>query len=103
MAGPERLDKDRLNVLLCYSHLAATAAVRFANKGFSIMDLEGAFKGWKEHNLPVVADEPTLQELREQIERPSRSLLRFATIFASGFTLPASTPKRNGTNWKDGS
>ena len=66
------LAKDKLNVLVCYSqvcHLAATAAVEFADKGFSVMELEGGFKGWKEHNLPVVADEPTLQELREQIDK----------------------------------
>ena len=41
------LDKDKLNVLYCYSqvcHLAARAAVFFAKKGFSVMELEG---GWQ--------------------------------------------------------
>src|SRR5690242_20013812 len=37
----EGLAKDKLNVLSCYSqvcHLAATAAVEFADKGFSVME-----------------------------------------------------------------
>ncbi|MCE3224380.1 MAG: Sulfurtransferase, partial [Nitrospira sp.] len=36
------LRKDKLNVLYCYSqvcHLAATAAVEFAHKGYPIMEL----------------------------------------------------------------
>jgi rhodanese-related sulfurtransferase len=52
----EGLDRDRPNVLYCYSqvcHLAATAAVEFASRGFSIVELEGGFEGWKENELPI--------------------------------------------------
>jgi rhodanese-related sulfurtransferase len=50
------LNKGQVNVLCCYSqvcHLAATAAVRFAERGFPVMELEGGFAGWKQHKLPV--------------------------------------------------
>src|SRR2546423_7104286 len=38
------LRKETLNVLYCYSHvchLAATAAVEFAGKGYSVMEMDG--------------------------------------------------------------
>jgi rhodanese-related sulfurtransferase len=41
------LRKDKINVLYCYSqvcHLAATAAVQFAEKGYPMMELDG---GWR--------------------------------------------------------
>src|SRR5919201_127749 len=47
----EGLRKDKINVLYCYSlvcHLAATAAVEFASKGYPVMELEGGFKWWKD-------------------------------------------------------
>ncbi len=43
------LKKDRLNLLYCYTqqcHLAANAAVQFAAKGFSVMEMEGGFAAW---------------------------------------------------------
>ncbi|MHC5062322.1 MAG: rhodanese-like domain-containing protein [Planctomycetota bacterium] len=52
------LDKDRVNIVYCYSevcHLAAGAAKRFAEAGFSVMELEGGFDTWKAFNLPVEA------------------------------------------------
>ena len=52
----EGLSRDRTNVLYCYSqvcHLAATAAVQFAERGYPVMELEGGFAGWKENKLPV--------------------------------------------------
>jgi rhodanese-related sulfurtransferase len=52
----EGLSKDRTNVLYCYTivcHLAATAAVEFASKGFPVMELEGGFETWKEYELPI--------------------------------------------------
>jgi rhodanese-related sulfurtransferase len=52
----EGLKKERVNVLYCYSqvcHLAANAAMKFAGKGYPVMELEGGFDGWKAHNLPV--------------------------------------------------
>jgi rhodanese-related sulfurtransferase len=50
------LRKDALNVIYCYSHvchLAATAAVEFARKGYSVMEMDGGFKAWKQHDLEV--------------------------------------------------
>jgi len=50
------LRRDRTNVLYCYSivcHLAAEAAVEFADNGFSVMEMDGGFQSWTEHNLPV--------------------------------------------------
>lgn len=50
------LSKDKLNVLYCYSvvcHLAARAAVRFAAAGFPVMEMDGGFESWKDHDLPV--------------------------------------------------
>jgi rhodanese-related sulfurtransferase len=52
----EGLDHDKPNVLYCYSqvcHLAATAAVEFASHGYSIIELEGGFEGWKEYKMPI--------------------------------------------------
>jgi rhodanese-related sulfurtransferase len=52
----EGLERDKVNVLYCYSqvcHLAATAAVEFAGRGFPIVELEGGFEGWKENELPI--------------------------------------------------
>lgn len=47
------LKKDRLNVIYCYSldcPLAAKAAIEFATKGYSVMELVGGFQGWQEYN-----------------------------------------------------
>ena len=50
------LSKDKTNVVYCYTqqcHLAANACVRFANKGYPVMELEGGFECWKEHELDI--------------------------------------------------
>lgn len=50
------LKKDKLHVLYCYSqvcHLAATSAIFFASKGYSVMELEGGFSGWQDNGLDV--------------------------------------------------
>jgi rhodanese-related sulfurtransferase len=50
------LRKDKPNVLYCYSqvcHLAATAAVEFAGKGYPIMELDGGWRWWKEDGFDV--------------------------------------------------
>jgi rhodanese-related sulfurtransferase len=51
-----RLRKDKINVLYCYSHvchLAATAAVLFASKGYPVMELEGGWRTWKDGGFDV--------------------------------------------------
>lgn len=43
-------------MLYCYSHvchLAAAAAVEFAAQGFSVMELEGGWRWWKEDGFEV--------------------------------------------------
>lgn len=50
------LRKDKMNVLYCYSqvcHLAATAAVEFAGKGYPIMELDGGWRWWKDDGFEV--------------------------------------------------
>lgn len=52
----EGLHKDKTNILYCYSqncHLAARAALAFASKGFPVMELDGGFDDWKEHDLEI--------------------------------------------------
>ena len=54
--NPIGLSKDRLNVVYCYSevcHLAAGAARNFAQQGYPVMELEGGFEGWQQHNMPI--------------------------------------------------
>jgi rhodanese-related sulfurtransferase len=55
------LQPGKLHVVVCYSqvcHLAAKAAVELAKGGFSVMELEGGFKAWREHRLPVESSLP---------------------------------------------
>jgi rhodanese-related sulfurtransferase len=50
------LRKDKTNVLYCYSivcHLAATAAIEFADKGYPVMELDGGWKWWKEEGFDI--------------------------------------------------
>ncbi len=50
------LSRQAVNVVYCYSedcHLGASAAMEFTGQGFSVIELEGGFEGWKEHNLPI--------------------------------------------------
>lgn len=50
----EGLDKNKLNVLYCYTHvchLAATAAVEFAEDGYSVMEMDGGFAAWTDSDL----------------------------------------------------
>jgi rhodanese-related sulfurtransferase len=52
----EGLDRQRLNVLYCYSqtcHLAAMAAVEFASHGYSVMEMDGGFEAWEQKDLEV--------------------------------------------------
>ena len=50
------LAKDKTNVIYCYSqtcHLAASAALQFAKKGFSVVELEGGFNTWEKAGLEI--------------------------------------------------
>lgn len=57
----EGLQKDKLNVLCCYAHvchLAADAALEFARKGFSVMEMDGGFEAWQENDLKIEKQAP---------------------------------------------
>lgn len=50
------LREDSINIIYCYSqtcHLAAKAAVQFADKGYRVVEMDGGFAEWKRHDLPV--------------------------------------------------
>lgn len=50
------LSSDKVNVIYCYSgvcHLAAQAARHFAQKGYSVMELEGGFEEWEHYGLQI--------------------------------------------------
>ena len=52
----KHLRKDKVNVLYCYSivcHLAATAAVKLAGKGYPVMELDGGWKWWKDEGFDI--------------------------------------------------
>jgi rhodanese-related sulfurtransferase len=52
--NPHGLARDKTNVVYCYSqqcHLAAHACIAFASKGYPVMELEGGFEVWEQHDL----------------------------------------------------
>ena len=58
-AHPEGLSKNKTNIVYCYSmvcHLAASACVVFASQGYPVMQLDGGFDEWKEHELDIAAE-----------------------------------------------
>jgi rhodanese-related sulfurtransferase len=68
--NPKGLGRDKTNVVYCYNqqcHLAANACVRFAGRGYPVMELEGGIEAWKERELDV--EEPSTNRLRGAPER----------------------------------
>jgi len=50
------LHEDAMNILYCYTatcHLAATAAVKFSEKGFRVKEMEGGFDAWKQAGFQI--------------------------------------------------
>lgn len=50
------LRRDTLNIVYCYAqncHMGAHAAMQFAAKGYSVMEMDGGFESWKENPLKV--------------------------------------------------
>ena len=59
--NPSGLSHEKTNVVYCYSqqcHLAANACVQFAGRGYPVMELEGGFAVWKEHELDIEEASP---------------------------------------------
>jgi rhodanese-related sulfurtransferase len=51
------LRRDRMNIIYCYAqncHMGAHAAMQFAAKGYSVMEMDGGFESWKENGLKIV-------------------------------------------------
>ena len=72
--NPKGLAKDKTNVVYCYTqqcHLAANACARFAGKGFPVMELEGGFEQWKEHELDV--EESSANRFKKAAPQQSQS------------------------------
>ena len=68
--NPRGLGKDKTNVVYCYSqqcHLAANACVQFAAKGYPVMELDGGFDVWKEHELDI--EQPSANRLKQTSDR----------------------------------
>jgi len=50
------LQKDKVNIVYCYHedcHLAAKAALQFAEKGFPVMELDGGWASWQQGHFDV--------------------------------------------------
>ena len=72
--SPQGLSKDKTNVVYCYTqqcHLAANACVRFAGRGYPVMELEGGFEAWKENELDI--EEESAHRFKTSGERLSSS------------------------------
>ena len=51
------LRRVAMNIIYCYAqncHMGAHAAMQFAAKGFSVMEMDGGFESWKENGLKIV-------------------------------------------------
>src|SRR5262245_10340637 len=59
-ANPAGLQKDKTNIVYCYSqtcHLGARACATFAARGFPVMEREGGYDAWKENDFEVEGEE----------------------------------------------
>jgi rhodanese-related sulfurtransferase len=50
------LRRDTMNIIYCYAqncHMGAHAAMQFAAKGYSVMEMDGGFESWEENGLKI--------------------------------------------------
>ena len=50
------LRRGAMNIIYCYAqncHMGAHAAMQFAAKGYSVMEMGGGFESWKENGLKI--------------------------------------------------
>lgn len=53
----DKLSKDRITVVYCYSqqcHLAAKSAIILAGNGYPVIELEGGFTEWENSDFDIV-------------------------------------------------
>src|ERR1039458_9331193 len=65
--GLEGTSRDKMHIFYCYTqtcHLAAQACVKFASRGYPVMEMESGFAAWKAAELDVE---------REPVNRLKRS------------------------------
>ena len=63
------LAKDKTNVVYCYTqqcHLAANACAQFAARGYPVMEMDGGFEVWKEHQLDI--EEPSTHRFKSSTQ-----------------------------------
>jgi rhodanese-related sulfurtransferase len=66
----EEMSRDKLHIFYCYTQacqLAAQACVKFANRGYPVMELEGGFAAWKAAELDI--EREPLNRLKRGAER----------------------------------
>ncbi len=54
------LSKTQRNIMYCYSqqcHLATEACLKFALKGFRVMEMEGGMEAWRQFGNQVISEE----------------------------------------------
>jgi len=77
------LARERLNILYCYSsvcHLAARAGFEFAAAGFPVMEMDGGFESWKEHEFKTEgAEDPARPGLKAK-RGPDPDAERFESL-----------------------
>ena len=55
-SNPQGLQKDKTNIVYCYTqtcHLAAKACAEFASLGFPVKEMDGGFAAWKENEFEL--------------------------------------------------
>jgi rhodanese-related sulfurtransferase len=66
----EDMSRDKMHIFYCYTqacHLAAEACVKFANRGYPVMEMEGGFAAWKAAELDI--EREPVNRLRRAGER----------------------------------
>ena len=66
----EDMSRGKMHIFYCYTqacHLAAQACVKFANRGYPVMEMEGGFAAWKAAELDV--EREPINRLRRAGER----------------------------------
>ena len=62
--------RDKTHIFYCYTqtcHLAAQACAKFANRGYTVMEMEGGFAAWKAADLDI--EREPINRLKRTSER----------------------------------
>lgn len=67
---PQGANRDKTHIFYCYTqtcHLAAQACVKFALRGYQVMEMEGGFAAWKAADLDI--EREPINRLKRTTER----------------------------------